>query len=343
MPQSTLAKFQRLDDTIGRIGIASGRVDRYKARTAYRGKDRSMKLANLLDPRLVLLDQDVSSIDEAIVAGVAAFSAGNLRSLGRDEVLARVRERQALGGTVFPTGIAIPHARLPGFDDIVIAAVRPLVPIVEPDGEGTPVRLVWVVLTAQTASSTYLKVLANLAAMSKDGAAMDALMAVETGYKFVEAVEAGGYVVEKGLHVSDIMTREVVSIREDASLRELTDRMFANKLRYLPVVDAAGLLVGEVGVLDLIAAGIPDYVYRVGSLKFLDEFEPMAELLKNEDKIAVGAIMKPPVRSIAPDSSVLAVAFEMTRSKKRHYPVVEDGRVVGVISSMDILSRVLRA
>ena len=69
----------------------------------------------------------------------------------------------------------------------------------------------------------------------------------------------------------------------------------------------------------------------------------MAELLKNEDKIAVGAIMKPPVRSIAPDSSVLAVAFEMTRSKKRHYPVVEDGRVVGVISSMDILSRVLRA
>jgi CBS domain-containing protein len=69
----------------------------------------------------------------------------------------------------------------------------------------------------------------------------------------------------------------------------------------------------------------------------------MEELLKNEGTILVRSIMKPPVRSIAPDSSVLAVAFEMTRSRKRHFPVVENGRIVGVVSSMDILSKVLRA
>ncbi|MBU0926217.1 MAG: CBS domain-containing protein [Spirochaetes bacterium] len=300
-----------------------------------------MKLANLLDPRLVLLDRDASTIDEAIVAGVSGFSAQHLHSLKPDEVLARIRERQALGGTVFPTGIAIPHARLAGFDDIVIAVVRPRVPIAV-EGQ-SPVRLVWIVLTSQSASSTYLKVLANLALISKDEAAMSVLLSVESGSRFVEGVESSGYEVEKGLHVSDIMTRDVLSVRDDATLHELTDAMFANKLRYLPVVDSAGALVGEVGILDLIAAGIPDYVYRVGSLKFLDEFEPMEELLKNEDKILVRSIMKPPVRSIAPDSSVLAVAFEMTRSRKRHFPVVEGGRLVGVVSSMDILSKVLRA
>jgi len=300
-----------------------------------------MKLANLLDPRLVLLDKDVASIDEAIVIGVGGFSGNHLRSIKPDDVLARIRERQALGGTTFPTGIAIPHARLPGFDDIVIAVVRPRVPI--PVEGQAPVLLVWIVLTSQSSSSTYLKVLANVAEISMDAAAMDALLAAESASRFVETIEAGGYEVEKGLHVSDIMTREVVTIRDDASLRELTDMMFSNKLRYLPVVNAAGDLVGEVGVLDLIAAGIPDYVYRVGSLRFLDEFEPMEELLKNEDRILVGNIMKPPVRSIAPDSSVLAVAFEMTRSRKRHFSVVEKGRIVGVVSSMDILSRVLRA
>lgn len=290
-----------------------------------------------------MLDRDVSSIDEAIIAGVTAFSGNHLRAMKREEVLERVRERQALGGTIFPTGIAIPHARLPGFDDIVIAVVRPRVPIVVPVDGQVPVRLVWVVLTSQSASSTYLKVLANLAAISKDDAAMRSLLSADSASRFIESVEAGGYEVEKGLHVSDIMTCDVLSIRDDATLRELTDKMFSHKLRYLPVVDATGLLVGEVGVLDLIAAGIPDYVYRVGSLKFLDEFEPMADLLKNEDKILVGSIMKPPVRSIAPDSSVLAVAFEMTRSRKRHFPVVEDGQIVGVVSSMDILSKVLRA
>jgi PTS system nitrogen regulatory IIA component len=179
--------------------------------------------------------------------------------------------------------------------------------------------------------------------MSKDEEVMRSLGQAETASRFIDIVDRGAYEIEKGLHVSDIMTREVTTILDTATLRELTDLMFSRKLRYLPVVDSAGSLVGEVGVLDLIAAGIPDYVYRVGSLRFLDEFEPMEELLKNEGTILVRSIMKPPVRSIAPDSSVLAVAFEMTRSRKRHFPVVENGRIAGVVSSMDILSKVLRA
>jgi nitrogen PTS system EIIA component len=300
-----------------------------------------MKLANLLDPRLILLDAEVGTIDEAIIVGVAAFTDHQLHSLHRDEVLEKVRERQTLGGTIFTTGIAIPHARLAGFDDILIAAIRPRVPV--PVEGQKAVSLLWLVLTSQSASSTYLKVLANLVKLSKDDEVMQSLSRVENSLRFIDLVERGGYEIEKGLHVSDIMTRDVTTIQESANLRELTDLMFSRKLRYLPVVDASGFLVGEVGVLDLISAGIPDYVYRVGSLKFLDEFEPMEELLKNEDTIPVKSIMKPPVRSIAPDSSVLAVAFEMTRSRKRHFPVVEDGRIVGVISSMDILSKVLRA
>lgn len=300
-----------------------------------------MLLSNLLDPRLILLDKEVSSVDEAIVAGVAAFGDQQLHSLRREDVLAKVRERQALGGTVFPTGIAIPHARLAGFDDILIAAIRPRVPI--PVEGQAPVELLWLVLTSQSASSTYLKVLANLAKMSKDETAMHSLSRADSAARFIDVVDRGAYEIEKGLHVSDIMTREVTTILDTATLRELTDLMFSRTLRYLPVVDAAGVLVGEVGVLDLIAAGIPDYVYRVGSLRFLDEFEPMEELLKNEGTIPVRSIMKPPVRSIAPDSSVLAVAFEMTRSRKRHFPVVDNGRIVGVVSSMDILSKVLRA
>jgi PTS system nitrogen regulatory IIA component len=301
----------------------------------------SMLLSNLLDPKLILLDRDVRTIDEAIVAGVVAFSDQQLHSLRREDVLAKVRERQSLGGTVFPTGMAIPHARLAGFDDILIAGIRPRVPILV-EGQKS-VALVWLVLTSQTASSSYLKVLANLAKMSKDEEVMRSLGQAETASRFIDIVDRGAYEIEKGLHVSDIMTREVTTILDTATLRELTDLMFSRKLRYLPVVDSAGSLVGEVGVLDLIAAGIPDYVYRVGSLRFLDEFEPMEELLKNEGTILVRSIMKPPVRSIAPDSSVLAVAFEMTRSRKRHFPVVENGRIAGVVSSMDILSKVLRA
>ena len=138
------------------------------------------------------------------------------------------------------------------------------------------------------------------------------------------------------------MTKDVISISETATLKEVLDLIYQKKLHYLPIVNQAGGLVGELGVLDLIAAGIPDYAFRIGSLKFLAELEPMTELLQNEDKILVGSIMQKP-KPIGPSASVIEVAFEMARGKKRHFAVVEQGQLIGVVSYMDIVSKVLRA
>jgi PTS system nitrogen regulatory IIA component len=119
--------------------------------------------------------------------------------------------------------------------------------------------------------------------------------------------------------------------------------MWTKRLRYVPVVEKSGRLVGEIGVLDIIAAGIPDYANRLEGLAFLSELEPMEILLKNEGTMRVSSIMKPPVAILEPDSSVVDVAFRMVRSKKRHFPVLSKDRIVGVVSSMDILAKLLRA
>jgi CBS domain-containing protein len=308
-----------------------------------------MKLSNLIDPHLVLLDANVDSLDSAIEVGLKAIIDLYPQEVQYSEVMKKLTERRLLGGTCFPTGISIPHARLPVFNDFIIAAIVPRTPIVTGEkcidtscADIPPVRIVWLILISQTSSSIYLNTLAKLLEASKDESMMAALTSAESPSQFISVIDDAGYVVKKDLVVADIMSKDVISVPETATLKEVLDVIYQKKLHYLPIVNKAGALVGELGVLDLIKAGIPDYAFRIGSLKFLAELEPMTELLQNEDKILVGSIMQKPF-PIAPSTTVIEVAFEMARGKKRHYAVVENGRLTGVVSYMDIVSKVLRA
>ncbi|TFG82706.1 MAG: CBS domain-containing protein [Spirochaetales bacterium] len=301
-----------------------------------------MKLAHLLDPRLVLMGKEYSNLDEALHSAVDAAADAYRSTIRRDEALARVMEREALGGTVLPTGVAIPHARLDAFDDLVIVPVVPRSPIQRGPGE-PPIRLLWLLLTSKVGSPLYLTSLAAIASIAKDEGFLASLLNVDTPARFVSLVEEAGYEIKKGLRVEDIMARDVVSIRDNATLKDLIDIMYTRKLRYLPVVDDTGRLIGELGILDLISAGIPDYALRLTSLDFLDELAPMEELLARENEISVRSIMKPAVDPLSPSSSVFDAALRMTKRRKRHFPVTEGGRLVGVVSSMDILSKVLRS
>jgi PTS system nitrogen regulatory IIA component len=299
-----------------------------------------------MDPRLVQIGADVSTLDEAIELALKNVTELYRHEVDYEDALKRISERQSLGGTTFDSGIAIPHARIPDFKDFIIAVVVPKKPVcleATPCDEEKFVRIVFLVLLSQTASSIYLNTLSKLMVASQDEAVMGALLKAESPSHFVDVFEKKGYEVKKDLLVTDVMTREVVSIRNDATVKELTDLMFSKRLRYIPVVDADGRLAGEIGILDLIKAGIPDYAFRIGSLKFLAELEPMTELLLNEEKILVESIMQKPPAPIDSTTSVVEAAFEMARSRKRHFAVMEGGKLVGVISSMDILNKVLRA
>lgn len=52
--------------------------------------------------------------------------------------------------------------------------------------------------------------------------------------------------------ISDYMTREVIVVREDASLNEAKNIMVSNNIRHLPVVDRNNNLVGMITIRDIV-------------------------------------------------------------------------------------------
>lgn len=298
-----------------------------------------MKLSSLLNQDLICIDSAVTTKKEAIELLIQKMYKNYTFELDKDSFTKAVQEREALGGTTFATGIAVPHARLDKFTDLIVGICIPSVPIKE---DGNTIRMVVLILTDKSSSSQYLNMLASFITISKNEERFTALLRSPGSYEFIETIKSFDIHIKKELNVSDIMTKDLITVTPETNLKELSDILYKNQLSYIPVLDANGFFIGEVNISDTLRLGIPDYATMVGSLKFLTTFEPLETLLKNEQNLLVKQIMKKPSLQFTEDTSIIEAVLELTQNKRRHIPVVKDKKIIGVISTMDILNKVLR-
>ncbi len=296
-----------------------------------------MKLVSLIDKDCVKVESDVSTKEQAISFLADAIVKEHKISLTKEEIVDKVFEREALGGTSFETGIAIPHARLENFNDLLIAVCVPKKPFFDNNIE---IKMVVLILTSKTSSKTYLQVLSSFAQISQDKDIFNKLSASKNTGDFINAVE--NVKIKKDLTVEDIMTSDLITVTPENSLKEILDIFYKNKISYLPVVDSNGAFIGEITMIDLLKVGIPNYALMMGNLKFLTSFEPLEDLLKNEEKIKVKDIMIKPDIELEKDSSIIEAALKLTQKERRYIPVVENKKIIGVVSFMDILYKVIR-
>lgn len=110
---------------------------------------------------------------------------------------------------------------------------------------------------------------------------------------------------------------EVFSVTSDVSLREAIALLAERRIGAIPVIDG-----GEVrGIFS-----------ERDAIRLLAAQEAAAVL-----DALVGSVMTEPPLTVSPGDSVLAALSLMTHRRVRHLPVVEDGRVVGIVSIGDLV------
>lgn len=298
-----------------------------------------MKLHNLLKEQLILLDRPAATKEEAIELLLKTFLGHYPFKLPYEDLLRAVHEREALGGTSFPTGIAVPHARLDNLNDMVILVLRPTMPIPDPV---EPIRLLVLMLTSQSKPALYLNSLSGFLKLSQKRELFEQMLRVGHPREFIDLVAGQDYSLIKVITVEDIMSTDFFTISPDKTLGELSDFFYQNHLSYVPVVDGDNHVLGEVSLADLIQVGFPDYASQMGNLKFLKTFETFETLLQQEELTTVREIMKPLTFACDPSASVVEVCFEFLQKGRRHCPVLKGRKVLGVLSIMDILNKVIR-
>jgi CBS domain-containing protein len=143
------------------------------------------------------------------------------------------------------------------------------------------------------------------------------------------------------MKASDIMTRDVVSVRPETSARQIANVLLAKGISAVPVVDETGAPVGVVSEGDLIGRDESDReARRDWWLALLAEGEALdpgfVASLREKERLARD-IMSAPVIAVDEDTDVREAARLLQSYHIKRVPVLRDGRVVGIVSRADLL------
>ncbi len=143
------------------------------------------------------------------------------------------------------------------------------------------------------------------------------------------------------LTAKDIMTDKVHTVTAETSVEELA-RLFAETgVNAMPVVDEEGRLKGIVTQTDLVEQDRPLHVPKVVSIFdwviYLESEKNFREELERISARKVGEIYHRDVVTCRLDTPVPDVADLMVKHKAHLIPVVEGGKVAGVVARLDVI------
>jgi len=138
------------------------------------------------------------------------------------------------------------------------------------------------------------------------------------------------------MRVSDIMTPAVHTVGPEATLKEVALLICRRHISGVPVVDAAGRLMGIVSERDVLKALYPTYDELMDDPARSRDFVDMESRYRDVARQPVAEVMARRVLTAAPEMPVLQAASLMLVNKVRRLPVVESGRLVGIVSLGDV-------
>jgi CBS domain-containing protein len=137
------------------------------------------------------------------------------------------------------------------------------------------------------------------------------------------------------------MTRELVVVHPETTVQEIARLMWTHDVSGVPVVDAAGDVVGILTELDLLLRNanlhVPAY------LRVLDVMIPLGNPREFDEELrrALGTtaadLMTTRVQSVTPDTDLADLATLMLDKRVNPVPVLDGGRLVGIVSRSDFV------
>lgn len=147
------------------------------------------------------------------------------------------------------------------------------------------------------------------------------------------------------MNVRDLMTASVVSVAPEDQVTDVVRLMVGQNLSGVPVVDEQNRVLGMVTENDVVAkhaqVHLPTYIGFLGTIVPFGKHRTDEEMRRI---LAVCArdLMTDDVAVISPDISVDEAASIMVEQEVNPLPVVEKGRLVGIISHADIMRLLLQ-
>lgn len=144
----------------------------------------------------------------------------------------------------------------------------------------------------------------------------------------------------------EIMTKDVITVTPEATVKEIVKLVVEHKISGVPVVDAAGKLVGIVTEGDLlhkeVAPRLPDVINILGAIIYFHGVKRYHEDFKKLMAGTAQELMTAEVITVGPEADADAVGELMISRNIKRVPVINaEGKLLGIISRADIVKMLL--
>lgn len=144
--------------------------------------------------------------------------------------------------------------------------------------------------------------------------------------------------------VRDAMTRSVITVDRGTPLKDVAQLLIDNAISGIPVVNVDGAVVGVVSEADLLIKEQGAGAIRHRPLaRFLGEAPEARQQLVKLAAVTVDDAMTTPAVTIASNRPIHEAAALMTKRGVNRLPVVDDGRLVGIVSRADLVRAYVRS
>ena len=139
--------------------------------------------------------------------------------------------------------------------------------------------------------------------------------------------------------ISDCMKHRVISGYPEMTVKFAAALMAEKHIGTLPVILKDSELVGVTTMDNIIQIFLPDFISLLSNISFIKDYGDLGTLSRENmemaERLTVADIMEEPI-SVENDCELIRALSFMHKYKIRALPVVEDGKLVGIASRVDI-------
>ena len=305
-----------------------------------------MKLSSYLSEKVIIPNIKGNNINE-LVENLLDQLVENNKSLKNEKAIMKkaVLKREEEASTYLGHGVAIPHARLEHYDDILVAIGFPekSVMVKTIDNKEEELKIVILVIADVLKGKKILKIMSGISKLAmKNKVILDRIIEEKNPVETIKILEAANIEVDHNITAEDLMTNVPKPVKETNTLEDIAKIIIMEKVSGIPVVDKNNNFLGEITERELIAFGMPKYTTILNDLNFMTVGEPFENYLINEKTTTIEELYRREgVVTVDREASLMEVSYLfMNRGVTRIY-VVESGKYLGIILRSDIIRKIL--
>lgn len=142
--------------------------------------------------------------------------------------------------------------------------------------------------------------------------------------------------------VKDVTTSTVHTINKNDSFREIITLLDNNNISGAPVVDAKGQVIGIISEKDLLYNLLPSEEEYYKDIEYYTNHERIEKEANKITKLTAKDLMSKDIISIEPDAHILHACALMLLRNIRRLPVMENGKLVGIVTTRNIYKNFLK-